>query len=143
MEQKRLSFYQINMKYVRDLAQKDDTVHSVSPQIEKENRPFVGVVIICDDKSYCIPLSSPKPKHEKMKNDKDFTKILDNDKLIGVLNFNSMIPVDNNVLKLLDLQIRKTDTPQDKKYKKMCAKQLSWCQQNQDGIIKKQINYTK
>jgi len=67
LTQKRLSFYQIDIKYVRDLAQKDDAVRSVSPQILKERRPFVGIIIILDDKKYCVPLSSPKPKHEKMK----------------------------------------------------------------------------
>ena len=40
---------------------------SVSPQIGKENSPFVGVVVICNDKKYCIPLKSPKPKHQTMK----------------------------------------------------------------------------
>ena len=65
MKQKRLSFYQIDYKYVRDLANRDDIVRSVSPQIQKENRPFVGIIVVCDDKKYCVPLSSPKPKHEK------------------------------------------------------------------------------
>jgi protein AbiQ len=97
----------------------------------------VGIVVICDNKKYCIPLSSPKPKHEKMKNDKDFTRIIFYGELIGVLNFNSMIPVDDSVLKPLNLQPKQSDTPQERKYKKMCAKQLTWCQHNQDAIVKK------
>ena len=48
MKQKRLSLYQIDIKYIRDLAKKDKNVMSVSPQINKESRPFVGVLIICD-----------------------------------------------------------------------------------------------
>ena len=75
MEQKRLRLYKLDMKYIRDLAKKDDNVHSVSPQVGKDNRPFVGIIIVCDNKKYCIPLSSPKPKHQKMKNDIDFMKI--------------------------------------------------------------------
>lgn len=43
MEQKRLSLYQIDLKYIRDLAEVDDNVRSVSPQIGKEKRPFVGI----------------------------------------------------------------------------------------------------
>ena len=74
MKQKRLSIYQIDMKYVRDLAKADDKVMSVSPQENKESRPFVGIVVIMNDKKYCIPLSSPKSKHNQMKNDVDFTK---------------------------------------------------------------------
>ena len=137
MKQKRLSIYQIDMKYVRDLAKADDKVMSVSPQENKESRPFVGIVVIMNDKKYCIPLSSPKSKHNQMKNDVDFTKIYDKDKLLGVLNFNNMIPVDESVLKPLDLRIKSNDSPQTAHYKKMTAKQLNWCQQNQDAIVVK------
>ncbi len=137
MEQKRLSLFQIDMKYVRDLAKSDDRVMSISPQINKENRPFVGIVVIMDDKKYCIPLSSPKSKHNEMKNDVDFTKIYDKDKLLGVLNFNNMIPVDESVLIHVDLRIKSTDSPETAHYKKMSAKQLNWCQQNQDAIVTK------
>jgi protein AbiQ len=41
------------MKYVRDLARVDDKVMSVSPQVGKESRPFVGVVV-CNQKK-CVP----------------------------------------------------------------------------------------
>ena len=139
MKQKRLFLYQVDIKYIRDLSNKDETgnVRSVSPQINKEKSPFVGILIICDNKKYCVPLSSPKPKHKDMKNDVDFTKIYDNDKLLGVLNFNNMIPVDESVLIPLNLHIEKGDTPDVIHYKKLTEKQLNWCQQNQDAIISK------
>ena len=47
MEQKRLNLYLIDMKYIRNLVKIEDKVMSVSPQIGKETRPFVGIVIIC------------------------------------------------------------------------------------------------
>lgn len=93
MQQKRLNLYLIDIKYIRDLARAEDHVMSVSPQISKERRPFIGVIVICGDKEYCVPLSSPKPKHATMKNDLDFTKIYDGSKLLGVLNFNNRIPL--------------------------------------------------
>ena len=40
----------------------------------KELRPFVGVLFKIDSKEYFAPLSSPKPKHLKMKNTIDFLK---------------------------------------------------------------------
>ena len=47
MEQKRLNLYTVNMKYIRNLHnQGDDRVFSVSPQVGKDTRPFVGIVII-------------------------------------------------------------------------------------------------
>ncbi len=137
MKQNRLNLYLIDMKYVRNLAKADDHVMSVSPQAGKETRPFVGVVVICGTEKYCIPLSSPKPKHISMKNDVDFTKIMDKERLIGVLNFNNMIPVDESCISPLDLKISLKDDARTKSYKIMAAKQLSWCQRNQDTIIKK------
>ena len=104
MKQKRLSLYTVNIKYIRNLHnQGDDRVFSVSPQTGKDNRPFVGIVIICEDKQYCIPLSSPKEKHKTMKNSVDFHRILDaKGKVIGVLDFNNMIPVREDILKVVD-----------------------------------------
>lgn len=137
MKQNRLKLYTIDIKYVRDLAQKDDNVRSVYPQQSKESRPFVGIIIICDTKKYCVPLSSPKPKHYQMKNKRDLLKIIVEDKLIGVLNFNSMIPVDDSLIKPLDVKVHKNDTPDVIHYKNMAQKQLNWCQQNQDLIVHK------
>lgn len=40
-------------------------------------------------------LSKPKEKHKKIRDKIDFKKIVHNGVLIGVLNFNLMIPVEN------------------------------------------------
>lgn len=112
MNQNRLNLYMVNMKYIRNLHNADDNVLSVSPQTGKNTRPFIGIVIICDEKQYCIPLSSPKAKHKNMKNDVDFTRILDtNGKLIGVLDFNNMIPVRADLIKSIDIKITASDPP--------------------------------
>lgn len=137
MKQDKLKLYTMDMKYVRDLHNADDRVQSVSPQIHKSNRPFVGVVVICDKHKYCIPLDHPKDKHYKMKNDVDFTRIFDGEKLIGVLNFNNMIPVDDSLIRLLDVKPGKNDTDAEKAYKNLCAKELDWVQNNQNAIVKK------
>ena len=136
-EQKRLAFYLIDMKYIRDLSRYDNHVMSVSPQLGKDSRPFIGVIVICDSKEYCVPLSSPKAKHKSMNNDIDFMKIYDDDKLIAVLNFNNMIPVNSSVIRPLIIKSSKIDTERDDHYKKLVRKQLSFCQQNQDAIVKK------
>jgi len=67
MKQSRLSLFTIDLKYVRNLANHDKTgnVRSISPQIGKSARPFLGVIVICDNKQYCVPLSSPREKHKK------------------------------------------------------------------------------
>lgn len=80
-----------------------------------ETRPFVGIVIICGTKKYCVPLSSPKPKHSSMKNDVDFMKIMDGETLIVVMNFNNMIPVDESCTIPLNLRIVGKDDAATKK----------------------------
>jgi protein AbiQ len=139
MNQKRLRMYTVNMKYIRNLHnQGDDRVFSVSPQTGKDNRPFVGIIVVCDDKQYCVPLSSPKEKHNNMKNSVDFYKIIDKDgKLIGVLDFNNMIPVRPDVVKEIDVRIHSKDNPQVKHYKNLVIDQINFCRQNQDIIVAK------
>ena len=125
------------MKYVRDLHHIDDRVQSVSPQIHKSNRPFIGVIVICAEKEYCIPLDHPKEKHRTMKNDIDFMRIFDGDKLIGVMNLNNMIPVNKTVVRLIDLRPDNNDSPSQKAYKSLCIKELDWIRKNQETIVKR------
>ena len=126
------------MKYVRNLSKADDKVMSVSPQENKENRPFVGIVVVMDGKKYCIPLTSPKPKHEKMKNDLDFSKMYDaHNRFIGALNFNNMIPVSEEFIKQINIKPSKNDSPKEKNYKELLNNQLDWCNDNFDSITKK------
>lgn len=47
----QLKLYQIDMKYVRDLHNADSRVESVSPQIGKANRVFVGIDAETDKKT--------------------------------------------------------------------------------------------
>lgn len=138
MQNEHLRLYNINIKYIRDLSNADDKVLSVSPQIGKEKRPFVGIIIICGKKEYCVPLSSPKPKHKNMKNDKDFSRIISSDgKLIGVLNFNLMIPVNKPLISMVDLHIYNSDSKNLAEYKNLMKDQLKWCNDNYDNITKK------
>ena len=138
MKTQKFNLYTLNIKYVRDLSKVDDKVMSISPQEHKENRPFVGIIVILNTKKYCIPLTSPKQKHKKMKNDIDFLKMKDkNDKLIGALNFNNMIPITESVITPLNLKPNKNDNPKEKAYKELLNNQLDWCNQNVERITQR------
>lgn len=137
MKQPRLNLYLVDIKYIRNLSHADDHVMSVSPQIGKSDRPFVGIIVICSDKQYCIPLSSPKEKHKSMKNDVDFTKIYHDGRLIGVLNFNEMIPVNRDVIFPVNTRRRPGDSYEMARYKDLIINQLTFCRKNQDAIIRK------
>lgn len=113
-----LNFYYIDLKYIRNLSRADDNVMSVSPQVGKENRPFLGIIILIGGQKYCIPLTSPKKKFENMKSQIDFIKIFDHNsrhpeyssKIIGILNLNNMIPVNNSVISKVNLKLNPHDT---------------------------------
>ena len=148
MKQERLNFYSIDMKYVRNLAKADDNVMSVSPQEHKQGRPFVGVIVMINNRQYCVPLTSPKPKFEKIKNSVDFLKIEHptktkddgSHKIIGGLNFNNMLPVSEIYLHKIDVKITPKDNEKTKAYKELLRDQLAWCRSNDEKIIKKANN---
>ena len=60
----------------------------------------VGILLTIGDFHYYVPISSAKPKHQKMSNSLDFHKLQDESTgyLYAVLNINNMIPVPNNCL---------------------------------------------
>lgn len=132
-----IKLYKVDMKYIRNLHNIDDKVLSVSPQKGKEGRIFVGIVIICGIHKYCIPLSSPKPKHKSMRNSMDFSKIDVDGNLIGVLNFNLMIPIEESQLQEIDLKIHRRDRTSIKIYKQLCQKELEWCCKHSEVISNK------
>ena len=135
MIQAPLEVYRIDMKYIRNLHNIDDRVLSVSPQIGKDERPFLGIIIVCNEHKYCVPLSKPKKKHEKMRDKIDFMKIISQGKLIGVLNFNLMIPVEEALIQKIDTKIRKHDNVDTRMKKELLNKELEWCNEHVRDLI--------
>ena len=80
---------------------------AVSPQIGTDERPFLGLIIVCNEHKYCILLPKPKKKHEKMRDKIDFKKIIHNGALIWVLYFNLMILFEDAQVQRIDTKIRK------------------------------------
>ena len=98
---------------------------------EKELRPFIGVLFKIDNIMYFAPLSSPKPKHQKLKSKLDFLKI-DNGKL-GAINFNNMLPVTTSNIIKLDLN-KESLTISEEKYIRLLKEQLFWLNRNSDKL---------
>ena len=98
---------------------------------EKELRPFVGVLFKVNYLMYFAPLSSPKPKHLKLKSKLDFLKI-DNGKL-GAINFNNMLPVTENNIIILDLD-KECLTKSEEKYTKLLKEQIYWLNRNDEKL---------
>jgi len=89
-------------------------LHSIDKKVEKIDykdsfKPYFGVVMDIGGHNYYLPISSPKHKHKRMKNNKDFLKVIDHSdtstgdgKLIAVLNINNMIPIPDEYITRLD-----------------------------------------
>ena len=100
----------------------------------KDLRPFIGVLFTIENCEYFAPLSSPKPKHKNMKNTLDFFKIKDGE--LGAVNFNNMIPVNENNYSLVDLN-KETLTIAELKYQKLLREQLDWLNANYKQVKNK------
>lgn len=136
---KRFKLYNVHKKYIRNLHNLDDNVPSVSPQIGKQNRPFLGIVVLLNGSKFCIPITSnsgeKNKKFQSMRENITFRKIRDKDgKVLAVLNLNNMIPVQEEYITEINLKINLQDTPEIKRWKKLCIKELNWCQSHQDEI---------
>ena len=129
----------INLKIVRvdsdycDYLRKFDNKVSYN-KFEKELRPFIGILFQIDTCEYFAPLSSPKLKHKNMKNTVDFFKIKDGE--LGAVNFNNMIPVNENNYSLVDLN-KEALTIAELKYQKLLREQLDWLNANHKQVKNK------
>lgn len=102
---KLLQWYIVNKKYVKYLKSFDNKIENIDYQ--NNLKPFIGIVLMINNFNYYVPVSSPKEKHYKMKDGIDFIKIKKEDRILGVLNLNNMIPILNqyvNVLKYNEIE---------------------------------------
>lgn len=137
MGKELFQLYWIDMKYIRNLQNADKRVYSVSPQIGKQSRPYLGIIVICDKQKYCVPLSLYKDKHDNIKDKIDFTKICINGENIAAINFSRMIPVEKEQLSKVDIIIRKHDSDTLKKRKQKLKQELDWCNEHSEEITNK------
>ena len=120
-----MRFYNIKDDYITFLRTFDTKV----AENKHEARPYVGVVLEINGIHYYAPFTSPKPKHQKMKNGKDFRKI--NQGIYGAINFNNMIPVVSEAL--IDIDINNLA---DTKYKNLLLNQLNYIRADKKQIEK-------
>jgi len=128
-----LKFYRAEARYCDFLRQADPCVPYI--QDDKKTRPFVGVLLMVEDIDYFAPLTSPKPKHKTMKNQVDFIKI--NGGEWGAINLNNMIPIHRSCLIAVDMNILESDDKAEQDYKNLLSNQLSWCNSNKTGILRR------
>lgn len=120
-----MRFYHITDEYIDFLRSYDKKV-SLN---KNESRPYVGIVVQIEDAKYYAPFTSPKEKHMKMKNGKDFRKIQGGQ--YGAINFNNMIPVPDKALLEIDI-----NGELDTKYKRLLQNQYRAIKVDREAIIR-------
>lgn len=93
-----MDWYVVNKDYIRYLIQFDSRVGYV--EYGEKLKLHVGVLLTVNGCHYYVPISSAKPKHQRMSNSLDFHKLQDKDTgyLYAVLNLNNMIPVPDSCI---------------------------------------------
>ncbi len=68
-----MELYKVDLNYYNYLHYYERKIPYIKNK--KQNRPFIGIVLNVNGKSYFAPLTSPKVKHLIMKDMQDFLKI--------------------------------------------------------------------
>lgn len=139
MEKEKLRWYVVSKEYVDFLQKHDKRVENIDYKVKL--KPYIGIIIKTNDFNYYVPISSVKEKHYKMKEDMDFIKIIQNNKILGVLNLNNMIPVldeEISILKYKDIaQYRNLNSEKDKKlYISFLSSELKLINRKEEKIRK-------
>lgn len=119
-----IKFYYIDQNYLASLSALDSRIYL------KSNRPYIGIIFKIADLHFFAPLSSPKPKHARLKKPSVYKMHESNDpnKPLGIININNMIPVPLDKVSLVDM------TQVDRKYYWILQAQLRFIKSNQDDI---------
>ncbi len=93
-----MDWYIVDKNYINYLTQFDSRVGYV--EYGERLKLHLGILLTIEDFHYYVPISSAKPKHQKMSNSLDFHKLQDESTgyLYAVLNINNMIPVPDSCL---------------------------------------------
>jgi protein AbiQ len=89
----KIRFYKVNIDYIKYLYSIDNRVqyNAARQDAYTENRPYVGVVLSVNGKSYFAPMEHPRPAHQKLKNNPHIFKIEGG--RFGLVGLNNMLPV--------------------------------------------------
>lgn len=91
MKKDHLNWYIVNKNYINYLKQYDSFVQNID--YRDDIKPYIGIILQVNNFNYYVPISSVKAKHYHMKESRDLVIIKKNEKILGVLNLNNMVPI--------------------------------------------------
>ncbi|MDE6853135.1 MAG: type III toxin-antitoxin system ToxN/AbiQ family toxin [Lachnospiraceae bacterium] len=105
-----MKFYEVDSRYIDYLLLFAPHLFRNKQAGQQNERKYIGVVLEVNGMKYFAPLSSYKPKHEKMKNGLDFIKVGN----YAVININNMFPVPEKCYTYVDF-----NRERNQQYKKL------------------------
>jgi len=142
----KISLYRITPEYIdalRDEAKGGDKRVYQIRENNKFHRPFIAVIVMINEQLYAVPLSTTdgKTKLSNKGGDKkgsiDYSPIYINGVLKASVQYSRMIPIDERVLRNLDINYHKHDTKEQKEDKQLRRDELEWVRNREDVIINK------
>jgi len=125
-----LRFYLVKTEYLDHLRSAEPKVYHSQGDNYLNAKPYIGVVLEISGHKFLAPLTSPKPKHDKIKNLTLF-KIHERsnpDNKLGAISLSSMIPVLESEITELDMGSL------NPRYKRMLYKQFEFIKINSNEI---------
>lgn len=96
--EKKLYWCTVERIYINFMKQAEPRIPNIDYG-ENKLKPFFAPLFKADGLIYLTQVTSPKPRHYKMKNQRDFYKLFAPDKhLIGAVNLNYMFPVPQEAI---------------------------------------------
>lgn len=126
-----LKLYKVRPKYIKELLKVDKRVYY------KDERPFIGIVVVCNGQKYCVPLTTPKEKFSNMKGRIDFGLIKKDGQIVAGIEYSRMIPVEEYLLRKIDTEEHKHDSANNKSEKLLRKYELEWCNLHKEDIVNK------
>ncbi len=130
----KMKIVTLDAKYINYLSQFDSRV--CYNKDGNHTRPYIGVVFALRNFEYFAPLTSSgkgKKLISKPKNESITFYPIDNCNLGGI-NLNNMIPITNNVVNSLNLNVTSQDSKSEMKYKILLMQQLNFCNAHEKEI---------
>lgn len=98
-----IKLYEIDSKYISYMTGFAPHLFHNKQAGQNNERKYIGVVLYINGYEYFAPLSSFKPKHQKMKESIDFLKI----KAYAVINLNNMFPVPSGLCTYVNINAQR------------------------------------
>lgn len=132
MEKERPVLYYVDKDYLKYLHKEDYRV-----SVKFNNRPFVGIVTLVENKKYVIPLTSQTTEERKREGKNKRSALITSyitetsGKEISNLLYNNMIPVNEQIITALEID-SEIDTYE--------SNEIRYLRKNWETIEKKAIN---